>query len=278
MAFLNEGAAAHNARKPANPAGQAAELSAAPMALVDRGPTGFEIDWLNPALAELAKSNCLSNAALVERMLTAAQKPGQRLRLDDAEWRVGVRRAGERRGEVERLFVEAFLVVAGDPIDTCRASLDAVDPTTGLATRAWFDAELPHRFDRRGNRPFALLFIDADDFKSVNDTLGHVAGDRYLRIIADRIADSVRDGDTVARFGGDEFVVLLDSIATREAAAVTVERIGHAVAQPIDGEGDNDGRSFGVSVGVALSNEGHATAEAMLTAADRDMYSRKGAS
>lgn len=121
--------------------------------------------------------------------------------------------------------------------------------------------------------PFAALFIDLDDFKPVNDQYGHLVGDAVLAELAARWSDSVRDGDLVTRYGGDEFVVLLKNVATREEAAPIVERLRVATMKPIETGGLT--LRITASVGVALSDGVDASLEALIAAADEEMYAGK---
>ncbi len=114
------------------------------------------------------------------------------------------------------------------------------DPLTGLANRARFTDRLEHELRRsaRHGRPVAVLFMDLDDFKSVNDAHGHPVGDRLLVDVAMRLEMSLRPGDTAARFGGDEFAILLDEIRDAEEAMDVGGRIIEALRAPfaLDGK------------------------------------------
>jgi diguanylate cyclase (GGDEF)-like protein len=109
------------------------------------------------------------------------------------------------------------------------------DPLTGLANRARFMDRLEHALQRaaRHQQPLAVLFMDIDDFKSVNDSLGHPAGDRLLVHVAERIQSHLRPGDTAARFGGDEFAVLLEEGVDGDHACLVAERIIGALRAPV---------------------------------------------
>lgn len=159
------------------------------------------------------------------------------------------------------------------------------DTLTGLSTRAAFHKELQHCFSSASRKAFAVLFLDLDRFKQVNDTLGHEAGDQILVGVAGRICQSLRgnrgvkkaprSSDVAARLGGDEFVILLDDIDSAEAATAVARRLRAAVAKPFRIQGRPV--DVGVSVGVATSFAGFQTAESMLRSADLAMYDAKRA-
>ena len=126
-----------------------------------------------------------------------------------------------------------------------------VDDLTGVANRALFETTVARTLGRReGDDPAAVLFLDLDGFKPVNDTFGHAAGDDVLQHVAERITHALRPADLVARYGGDEFAVLLDT-ADEEFARDVGERLVEAISQPIALGGEPI--CLGVSVGVALT-------------------------
>jgi len=150
------------------------------------------------------------------------------------------------------------------------------DPLTGLANRALLNDRFAQAalHARRYDRRFAVAFIDVDDFKSVNDTLGHDAGDQLLKIVADRIVHNVRATDTVARLGGDEFVVLLtDQPKDLDAVPAVLGKLFAAIAQPVH----LGGRRLAVtcSVGAANYPDDGADFAALLAVADAAMYRMK---
>ncbi|HSC59044.1 MAG TPA: EAL domain-containing protein [Gemmatimonadales bacterium] len=149
------------------------------------------------------------------------------------------------------------------------------DPLTGLPNRALFMDRLGHaiRRGRRSDSRSAVLFLDLDRFKVVNDSLGHVRGDQLLVAIARRLEDCVRPGDTVARLGGDEFVVLLDEVPSVEEAEEIADRIQESLDVPFQLAGQEVYTT--ASIGIAISSTGHERAEDLLRDADTAMYDAK---
>ncbi|MDQ3957866.1 MAG: diguanylate cyclase, partial [Actinomycetota bacterium] len=148
------------------------------------------------------------------------------------------------------------------------------DPLTGLANRILLRERLDHAMARvaRSREPLAVMFIDLDEFKAVNDTMGHDAGDELLKAVAERLTDSVRPADTVARLGGDEFAILLEGMVSIAEAPRVAERIIRTFTTPFDLGGKPV--SIGASVGLALK-EGKEGTEELLGNADVAMYAAK---
>ncbi|HEY7737635.1 MAG TPA: EAL domain-containing protein [Candidatus Limnocylindria bacterium] len=146
------------------------------------------------------------------------------------------------------------------------------DSLTGLANRALFADRLAHAMARqRARRALAVVFLDLDDFKTVNDSLGHAAGDQLLTAVAERLRGVMRPEDTVARFGGDEFAILLEE-TTREAARRVAERVLAALRSPFDLQGKQVFARG--SAGVAITQTG-TSADDLLRHADLAMYTAK---
>ena len=151
------------------------------------------------------------------------------------------------------------------------------DNLTGLANRGLFGDRVEHALARtaRTGASIAVLFLDLDDFKTVNDRFGHPGGDELLREVSGRIVEVLRPGDTAARLGGDEFAVLIEDLAGPEAARAVADRLIDTIRNPIP-IGDADALT-GASVGIAISTAGEGRAEDLLRNADFAMYRAKSA-
>ncbi|MBP7096147.1 MAG: EAL domain-containing protein [Spirochaetia bacterium] len=192
---------------------------------------------------------------------------------EDLERLVGIR-TSEAEAAVERLREE---------LDTRKQTEKQLffyslhDSLTGLPNRSLLLNRLDlavQRMRRDGSWRFAVLFLDFDDFKRVNDTYGHAMGDAFLREVASRLVRCVRTVDTVARLGGDEFVVLLDEARSIDEAREVAERVSEDLAVPIF----KDGRSIipSASVGVLFPERDYPSPEDVLRDADIAMYEAKG--
>lgn len=150
------------------------------------------------------------------------------------------------------------------------------DPLTGLPNRSLLMDRLEQaiaRAGRDGGR-FAVCFLDLDKFKEINDSLGHAAGDNLLRATAQRLSACLRDGDTVARVGGDEFVLILADGGGSQAAPA-MRRVAAAVSRPLQLGGGEIG--VGCSIGASFYPEDGDRVESLLAAADAAMYRNKKA-
>ena len=147
------------------------------------------------------------------------------------------------------------------------------DTVTGLASRALFVDRLAHQLALHEGRDTALLFLDLDHFKEVNDTLGHAAGDQLLMVTAERMRESVRNIDLVGRFGGDEFAVLLTDLDAPGDATTVADRLVEAIGAPVR-LGDQEVR-VAASVGIAYPRPGDTGTAGLLRRADLAMYRAK---
>jgi len=170
---------------------------------------------------------------------------------------VTVRDVGERTNLEDQLRHQAFH-----------------DPLTALPNRSLFEDRVRHAVarTRRHGRGMAVLFVDLDDFKTVNDSLGHAAGDDLLRHVAERLDDCVRSSDTVARLGGDEFAVLVEEPDNPDEAEDIAVRVHAGLESPFDIQGHE--LFVHASVGIALAESG-STSEELMRNADTAMYAAK---
>ncbi|OAI22719.1 hypothetical protein A1351_03935 [Methylosinus sp. R-45379] len=182
------------------------------------------------------------------------------------------------------VFALAGLGLVEDFYDTVRqqiiakldlAALAGRDHLTGLANRILLQEKLEEagaRIEQAGGL-FALHYLDLDRFKEVNDSFGHITGDALLRAVAERLTQTVRQGDTVARLGGDEFVVIQLGIQLSDEAELLARRIVQAVGAPYDLLGGTI--QIGVSIGVALAPRDGAGLEQLVSCADAALYRMK---
>lgn len=181
-------------------------------------------------------------------------------------------------GEITH-YIQVFTDISD--LKAHEAELDEIahhDPLTGLPNRRLLRDRLAqaHAQALRGGHALAVALVDLDGFKPINDSLGHAAGDQVLRTIAERLGHCLRGGDTVARLGGDEFVLVLVNLADTEEAGQVLDRVLHAVAQPITlGE-----RALQVSASIGLTvfpDDDDAEPDTLVRHADAAMYRAKEA-
>ncbi len=151
------------------------------------------------------------------------------------------------------------------------------DALTGLPNRALIMDRIDQLLarNRRGGTAGSALYIDLDDFKNVNDTLGHEAGDRLLVAVAERLTSALRDADTIGRMGGDEFVVLIDGASLEVAPELVAQRLLNVMRQPFELDGAMMPLSVNTSIGIAIGDR--ATGGELLRDADVALYQAKAA-
>ena len=195
---------------------------------------------------------------------------------------VATHRHGRTYSLTEQQMLVTFAVHASVALTNARiadsmAHLAFHDALTGLPNRALFVDRLAQALARseRKAQTTAVLFADLDNFKTINDSLGHAAGDELLVVIARRIRESLRPSDSAARFGGDEFAILLEDIGGEDRVVNACERIMVSLAAPVEIQGAVI--DPGASIGVALSHETTYDADRLLRDADLAMYAAKTA-
>ncbi|MDQ3039205.1 MAG: GGDEF domain-containing protein, partial [Pseudomonadota bacterium] len=176
------------------------------------------------------------------------------------------------RDVTARVAADVALAESRDALER----LVRIDSLTGVANRRQLDERLALAMTRARRRPqpLALIYLDVDHFKQVNDTLGHAAGDAVLRGFAQRLVSNVRGGDLVARLGGDEFVILVEDAGLPDSAEVIARKLIATMASPIDADGTPVHAT--TSIGIAFSSTG-TDAQALMAGADAALYSAKDA-
>ncbi|SNS99379.1 PAS domain S-box-containing protein/diguanylate cyclase (GGDEF) domain-containing protein [Noviherbaspirillum humi] len=221
---------------------------------VYRVPAPADYSWLAAPL---------SRAGKIIGVIVVRSHPGILLGPQESDFMTYV--AAQLSDAVDRIRLHAELLAAA-----------TTDELTGLPNRRLFldRAETACRAARRHQHRFALLYLDIDDFKSINDTFGHAAGDAMLKEIGDRLVMCVREEDTVARLGGDEFVVLLPLLQSKDAPAAVGEKIRNAIAMPFKlPNGTSIIRQTGI--GAAVFPDDGMDITSLKNAADKRLYDVK---
>ncbi|NKB57756.1 MAG: diguanylate cyclase [Alphaproteobacteria bacterium] len=193
---------------------------------------------------------------------------------------VGVQRDVTAEIAAQRTLTEKVEILQSTSasLEQARAELLSAanyDALTGLATRRLFDERLSQSLSRssRTNEPVAIVLMDLDGFKAVNDRFGHAAGDNVLRMAATRMREQVRDCDTLTRLGGDEFVLLVDTGVTAESVQIVSSRIQKVFDRGFDLETNRV--KLGISMGVALFPDQCGSPDGLVRLADSRMYEDK---
>ncbi len=253
------------------------------------------VEYVNPAFERIAgipRAQAIGSRSAVFGTESAAAEAALRAAAEGESWRGEISVADSDGGErIEEVTLAPVPGPDGSPHRVVAVKRDATerrrlqerleklahyDSLTGLPNRALFFDRLSGAVARgkREGRIFALLFIDLDGFKGINDRYGHQAGDELLSETARRLRSAIRDSDTAGRVGGDEFIVLLDNIARSEDASVFAAKVRTALSEPVCLP-SGDIVSIGASVGVSVYPDDGEDADAVLNAADASMYEHK---
>jgi diguanylate cyclase (GGDEF)-like protein/PAS domain S-box-containing protein len=249
------------------------------------GLVGFEVDrhptvdaWLE-LVDEQDRDRIRQLIESVSRGELQSLEERYRLICDDGGRRPMLMRGETVRdgsGEVERLVCRhSELTTDGRSYEEPRSNL-LVDPLTRLASRTVLLDRLRHAFARASrmqDKPFAVLFFDIDRFKNVNDSLGHLVGDKLLVSIAERVRSICRPSDTVCRFGGDEFVIVAEDVESVRDATSIAGRLHQEFQVPFILDGSEVYAT--VSTGIAMWHSGYEKPENLLRDADNAMYRAK---
>lgn len=213
---------------------------------------------------------------LVTQPLQAMVKAAQAFSRGESHGALPVHR-GDEVGELARSFQDMEQQISRQ-LAELNLSRDAMahlahhDALTGLPNRRMFEQRLGPvlELSRRSGRSCALLFVDLDDFKAINDTRGHAVGDLVLQAVARTIVGAVRQVDTVARLAGDEFTVLCENVDSEEAALQIVTKLQHAFEPPLDIDGEP--LAVRASIGLSLFPRDAQDARTLMASADAAMY------
>jgi diguanylate cyclase (GGDEF)-like protein len=251
------------------------ELAEEELAALSAMPDNFDVDlhgedatrtaYLVPALEQGMVSAC------VQRIVWRDEVCGVLV----LGYRSDVRATSEERDRAREISDRVAVAVSTAWRDEQLYQQAHFDSLTGLPNRLLFEDRLEREAarSRREESAFAVLFVDLDHFKNVNDSFGHGAGDAVLREAARRISKCVRTSDTVSRFGGDEFAVLLTALHHPQEAWLLSESVVEALSAPFDAAGH--ACFLSASVGISLHPQDGDTAEQLLKAADTAMYRAK---
>ena len=249
-------------------------------ALVGRSPQELR----GASFAAVTDERSLEPAVAAMRELVVGGQESTRLDLwlrrsdgDAVEVEITAAAVRDDAGELRYFTIVVYDVTERRKSERAVSHRAAHDSLTELPNRAWFIERLTQALahaNRQGSM-VGVYFVDLDGFKAVNDELGHDVGDQVLFALAGRLDRSIRPGDTLARYGGDEFTILCEDIPGVAEASEIAERILRALSQPVQVSGGEV--RLDASIGVALGDPGEGTAATLIRDADMAMYEAKRA-
>jgi diguanylate cyclase (GGDEF)-like protein len=249
-------------------------LKDATQELLDRGANCVLLDLSLPGVDEIGSIELIRNAAPEAPIVVLTESADEQqalraIRAGAQDYLIKAELYPARLAQAVRYAIER------KRFETRLARLALHDPLTGLPNRALFLDRLTVALDRarRTNARVAVLFLDVDHFKQINDKLGHGAGDRLLKELAGRLRSMLRPMDTVARFGGDEFTFLFEELGNEREVLLITERIIHAASVPI--RVPEAETKVSVSIGITTVDDPSIGAEAVIREADVAMYRAK---
>ena len=243
-------------------------------------------DIISECASELSSLNAGLKRELGDRELVPAVKDALEAsevvedKVQDASEKIAIVNQALKKEVHERQLLEAQLAAVTEQNEQAHhASLH--DPLTGLPNRALFNDRLEHglAYSTRHGLTFAVMFMDLDNFKAINDAHGHDVGDMVLTTVAARLKDATRDEDTVCRHGGDEFLYIMMNVRDAADVALIARRIITAVQAPCEMRVRDQAIELVVraSIGIALFPHDGNSADALLDSADKAMYRAKRA-
>jgi diguanylate cyclase (GGDEF)-like protein len=242
------------------------------------GLDSFDVVLLDLHLPDGSGLECLDSIQAVNNEIPIVVLSGQ----DDEDFAVSILNKGAQdylvkwEGQGRTILRSIRYAIERKKSDLHLSYLAQYDPLTGIPNRQFFNDQLKRATARarRDGRKVTLLFLDLDEFKVVNDTLGHDTGDRLLKEVADRIRRTVRTGDVVARLGGDEFAVLLEGLAGPREVEVVAKGLLDIVSRPYHIAERQ--LTITTSIGITMYPNDHADTQMLLKNADIAMYQAKG--
>jgi diguanylate cyclase (GGDEF)-like protein len=229
-------------------------------------------------LQDLLTTDCVKNVKLHEKML---DEKGYAVYISEIICKDGTVTPLEIHARVIKSENREYVLSVGRDITERRqiekqlTHMATHDPLTGLPNRMLFNDRLATALENTGRsmRKLAVMILDLDGFKVINDTLGHAAGDSLLTMVSERLRGILRKSDTIARMGGDEFMILVPNINTMDSIGLIAQKVLDAFEKPFMLDGQQTGIT--VSIGIAVYPGDGETSDTLIQIADKSMYAAK---